>query len=499
MPSLGLAMIVKNGAETLQRCIRSVAGVANQIVIADTGSSDGTPQLARELGAEVFDFCWQDDFAQARNAAIHALATDWVLIIDDDEELDPRARERIPALLNHADANAGVNNAQVNSARIGGYLAILRNHIPVRFGSGGHAASIQSNDGTIARAKGAQAYADFAICRLFRRHPQIYYVGRVHEHVEPRIHALNLELASGDFVIHHFGHLCSAAELQSKNEFYRKLGRLKVKDVPNDPEAWVELGLQEYEQFKNYSAGIECFEKALALNPSFSSVPLLSLANLYIEIQADARALELLSGRVMSGRAAGAKEQICGDACYNLGRLKEARSAYLRALRILPEDSRIVSKLGLTEVRMGLKKNGLARLIRALNAAPFLEMHDRLIKAYLLMNLMPQAAEAAERLAVEYPNPVIFLRAASIRSQMKQWKAAQDFVARGLQIFPQSQELLQAKAELEERNWRSQDSDCATAARGLARPAGHGPSQNSAYCTTYCTTGLSEETSLSRP
>ncbi|HZW92360.1 MAG TPA: glycosyltransferase [Candidatus Eremiobacteraceae bacterium] len=506
MPSLGLAMIVKNGAETLQQCLRSIAGVTNQIVIADTGSSDGTPQLARELGADVFDFSWQDDFAQARNAAIHALATDWVLIMDDDEELDPRARERIPALLNRAEANhaeanhsgvnhAGVNHAGVNNAGVGGYLAILRNHIPVRFGSGGHAASIQSDDGTIARAKGGRAYADFAICRLFRRHPQIYYVGRVHEHVEPRIHALNLELAAGDFVIHHFGHLCSAAELRAKNEFYRKLGRLKVQDVPNDPEAWVELGLQEYEQFKNYSAGIECFEKALALNPSYSSVPLLSLANLYIEIQADARALELLSGRVMSGRAAGAKEQICGDACYNLGRLKEARSAYLRALHILPEDSRIVSKLGLTEVRMGLKKNGLARLIRALNAAPVLEMHDRLIKAYLFMNLMPQAAEAAERLAVEYPNPVIILRAASIRSQMKQWKAAEDLVARGLQIFPQSQELLQAKAELEEQNWRSQNSDCVTAARGLARPAGHGQAQNSAYCTT----GLSEETSLARP
>jgi hypothetical protein len=48
----------------------------------------GTVQLARELGAEVFDFPWQDDFAQARNAAVRALTTDWVLVMDDDEELD---------------------------------------------------------------------------------------------------------------------------------------------------------------------------------------------------------------------------------------------------------------------------------------------------------------------------------------------------------------------------------------------------------------------------
>ena len=87
MPSLGLAMIVKNGAATLGDCIASVSGVTDQIVIADTGSTDGTVQLAREL-AEVIDFHWQDDFAQARNAAVRALTTDWVLVMDDDEELD---------------------------------------------------------------------------------------------------------------------------------------------------------------------------------------------------------------------------------------------------------------------------------------------------------------------------------------------------------------------------------------------------------------------------
>jgi len=72
----------------------------------------------------------------------------------------------------------------------------------------------------------------------------------------------------------------------------------------------------------------------------------------------------------MTGRSAGAKEHTRGDALYNLGRLKEARSAYVRALNLLPEDVRIASKLGLTEVRLGLKKNGLARLTKALQNIP---------------------------------------------------------------------------------------------------------------------------------
>ena len=459
MPSLGLAMIVKNGAETLRECIASVAEMTDQIVIADTGSSDGTPQLARELGAEVLDFCWQDDFSQARNAAVKALTTDWVLVLDDDEELDTEARDKISALLHHT--------------KVGGYRATVRNYMTMRFGVGGNAPAFMPmpTNSSTPRAERARSYADFNICRLFRRHPEIYYVGRVHETVEPRIRKSGLEIGTADFLIHHFGILGSPEARRLKDEFYRKLGWLKVKDDPNDAQAWAEIGLQEYEQFKNYSISIECFRKALGLDPEGSSVPYFALANLYIEIQADSRAIELLSSRTMTGRAAGEKEKICGDALYNLGRLKEARSAYMRALRILSGDPRILSKLGLTEVRLGLKRNGLVRLERALHAAPdVLEMHDRTIKAYLVLNRMQQAAKAAERLAEEFPSCATTLRAASIRAEMKEWKAAEDVVLQGLKLLPDNRELLQVKAEIERE----------------------------AHCA-YCSIGRSEEIALSRP
>ncbi len=436
MPTLGLAMIVKNGAHTLRECLASVAGLTNQIVIADTGSTDGSAQLARDLGAKVFDLPWQDDFAQARNAALQALTTDWALVLDDDEELDPEARAKIPSLL--------------DNAAVGGYCLTLRNYLPVRFSLGGHAPSVQPNNSSIERAKRSRAHTDFSICRLFRRHPEIYYVGRVHELVESRIRAVGLEIRMTGLVIHHFGILVSDAERRAKDEVYRRLGRLKVQENPNDADAWVELGLQEYEQFKNYSAGIECLEKALALNPMVSPVPYLSLANLYIEIHDYARALQVLNKTTMSGRSAGEHAHISGDALYNLGWLQEARAAYLRALEILPEDARVRSKLGLTEVRLGLKKKGLIRLANALEAAPeVFEMHDRLIKAYLVMNRLPQAADAAERMATELPNPTTILRAVSIRSHMKQWRAAEKIVDRGLELLPEDQQLLEAKRELQ--------------------------------------------------
>jgi tetratricopeptide (TPR) repeat protein len=226
------------------------------------------------------------------------------------------------------------------------------------------------------------------------------------------------------------------------------LGRLKIEDQPNDAQAWTEIGQLEYERLQNYSAGIACFKRALAL-PGHSNVPYLSLANLYVDIQADACALELLAKVAMKGRPGGAKEHIRGDALYNLGELKEARTAYSRALRVLPEDARIASKLGLTEVRLGLKKIGMARLSKASQENPeILEMHDRLIKAYLLMNMMPQAAAGAERLAVEFPSPATIFRAASIFAHMNQWRQAEKITLRGLQQFPEDRELLQAYADI---------------------------------------------------
>jgi hypothetical protein len=90
---LAACLIVKDGAETLARCLDSVAGLVDEIVVYDTGSTDGTQQLARDLGARVVDGYWDDDFARARNDALAAVSADWVLSIDADEHAsaDPSA------------------------------------------------------------------------------------------------------------------------------------------------------------------------------------------------------------------------------------------------------------------------------------------------------------------------------------------------------------------------------------------------------------------------
>lgn len=80
-------MIVKNEASSIERCLESVKG-ADEIVIVDTGSEDNTVELCKKYTDKVYtDYKWNDDFSEARNEAFKRSTADWLLIIDADEEL----------------------------------------------------------------------------------------------------------------------------------------------------------------------------------------------------------------------------------------------------------------------------------------------------------------------------------------------------------------------------------------------------------------------------
>lgn len=86
-PFVSLCMIVKNESRHLPRCLASVQPYVDEMVVVDTGSTDGTPAIAAQFGAKVRYFEWCDDFAAARNYALSLVTGDWVLVVDADEEL----------------------------------------------------------------------------------------------------------------------------------------------------------------------------------------------------------------------------------------------------------------------------------------------------------------------------------------------------------------------------------------------------------------------------
>ena len=92
MITVSLCMIVKNEEDVLARCLQSAAGVADEIIVVDTGSTDRTKEIARREGAKVFDYPWADDFAAARNYSFDQATMDYQLWLDADDVLPENTR-----------------------------------------------------------------------------------------------------------------------------------------------------------------------------------------------------------------------------------------------------------------------------------------------------------------------------------------------------------------------------------------------------------------------
>ena len=86
--TLTLAMIVKNEEETLERCLKSVCPFVDEIIIADTGSTDKTKSVAAHFTDKIFDFEWCDDFSAARNFAFGKATGDYIMWLDADDVIE---------------------------------------------------------------------------------------------------------------------------------------------------------------------------------------------------------------------------------------------------------------------------------------------------------------------------------------------------------------------------------------------------------------------------
>lgn len=98
MITISLCMIVKDEEKVLKRCLDSLSGIADEIIIADTGSSDNTKEIARLYTDKVYDFKWTGDFAKARNFAASKATKEYIYTADADEYLDEENREKLKRL-----------------------------------------------------------------------------------------------------------------------------------------------------------------------------------------------------------------------------------------------------------------------------------------------------------------------------------------------------------------------------------------------------------------
>ena len=153
---LSVCMIVRNESHHLPKALASVKGIAAEIVVVDTGSTDDTVSIATAMGAKVLHFGWIDDFAAARNTALEAATQPWILSLDADQQLATNSASVLATALERTDCMAQVVTIDL------------------------HGPSTLNADPTMGKSSVELAFKSL---RLFRNHPQIRFSGRVHEDV----------------------------------------------------------------------------------------------------------------------------------------------------------------------------------------------------------------------------------------------------------------------------------------------------------------------------
>jgi glycosyltransferase involved in cell wall biosynthesis len=227
--AISLCMIAKNAESSLERCLDSVKSLQPEIVIADTGSSDSTPEIARERGATVttFDFTFVD-FAAARNHTLAQASGKWILILDADETLDPAGIPTVQDLIEQSE-NAG-------------YYFERLNHRPAP----------------------EPATTDYAI-RLFPNRPGYRYRGRVHETVDASILAGAGRLVKTGIRIHH-EFASDQHSRRQKNLWYIAILNEEIAADPSDSSR-LDFLAAEYHQLGMFQEAAKVAEQIATVRP----------------------------------------------------------------------------------------------------------------------------------------------------------------------------------------------------------------------------------------
>lgn len=245
--SVSLCMIVRNEKKHLARCLRSAKPVVDDIVVVDTGSMDGSKDIAWAFGARVYDFQWTDDFSKARNFGLSKAAGDWILVLDADEVLSagdyPRFRQALEMYTNRPAALRIRTRNYSNQVNTVGF---------------------RLNRGEFPEEAGIGWYPSDKV-RLFSNDARIRFEYPVHELVEPSLKKLKTVIQDCPVAVHHYGMLKELHALE-KTRRYRQLGRRKLKAASGDAAALKELAIQSA-RTGNPSQALGFWRRFLKLQP----------------------------------------------------------------------------------------------------------------------------------------------------------------------------------------------------------------------------------------
>lgn len=227
---LSFCLIMKNEEKFLERCLASVAGVADELCIVDTGSTDRSIEIAQSFGARIQTIEWPKDFAKARNVSLAMAQYRWILTLDADEEVTPQSLFALQQIRKAPAALTAVMCRINNKTR---------------------------------DSDGAQSTFSHYLPRMFPNTPKLRYMGAVHERlVVEGDHGV--PMVDSPIVLLHYGYQAEILEERDKTARNLPLIMKEAEENPNDTFCIFNLAMMQMSLGKTDEC-IENFEKMFRL------------------------------------------------------------------------------------------------------------------------------------------------------------------------------------------------------------------------------------------
>lgn len=345
MKRLSVCMIVKDEEAVLERCLESVRGIADEIIIVDTGSTDATKAIAKRYTDKIYDYVWTNDFAAARNESLKHATGKWILVLDADEylsldELDewnsflnretplPYLAYTLPVINFTGDKR---NKDEITSAPV---TRLFPNHMGIIFER-----PIHEQLTRISKNEHMQESDDPDVSNILLKDLS---KSRSHENLYHKKLSLN---------IFHTGYQIQTIVNKNKHERNMKIFEAMRENQELDYYDWFTLGNQ-YRYAREEEKALECYEKALEIqNTSVVWYPhcLIGLITLYYKMNRLPESWKLTEEKLSRYSDFSEYHTICGFHYETLGFTKEAVASYRQAIEIGELRARQGKEIWLTE------------------------------------------------------------------------------------------------------------------------------------------------------
>lgn len=230
MIPISVCMIARNEEKHIEECCRRLQRYGFEIVLADTGSTDHTIELARKYTSQIYHFDWCDDFSTAKNFAIQKSSHDWILSLDCDEYIETIDQAALQECMKRNPRSAG---------RI-----LIRNRFT---------------------ENGQPSYEQVRVSRFVNRQ-YFHFEGAVHEQLVPGAALHHTKYVySAPITVLHVGYDGSEAEMFAKSRRNISLLEKELEVQGPDPYLYFQLG-QSYRRLHDYEKALHYFDAGLAMD-----------------------------------------------------------------------------------------------------------------------------------------------------------------------------------------------------------------------------------------